>query len=27
LVYAPDKQLILTAQYNELSKQVEYKAA
>lgn len=27
LMYAPDKQLIMTAQYNELSKQVEYKAA
>lgn len=26
LMYAPDKQLILTAQYNNQSKQIEYKA-
>ncbi len=27
LVYAPDKKLILTAQYDEQSKQIEYRAA
>lgn len=27
LVYAPDKQLILTAKYNEQSKQIEYSGA
>jgi len=27
LMYAPDKQLVLTAQYNNQSKQIEYKAA
>ncbi len=27
LMYAPDKQLILTAQYDEQAKQIEYKAA